>query len=78
MLMVKKIALVVGFGVLGAAAAAQAIVSNGGSVPSMDSAAPATTMVAPAPGDSSEPKDKPKCTNHCRSKVSTPMQASSL
>lgn len=71
MLMVKKIALVVGFGVLGVAAAAQAIVSNGGSAPAnavADSSAPATTMVAPAPG-SGDSEDKPckPCVRKCPS-----------
>ncbi len=67
MLMVKKIALVVGFGVLGVAAAAQALVSNGGSAPTpvADGSAPATTMGAPAPG-SGDSEDKP-CSHKCPS-----------
>ncbi len=67
MLMVKKIALVLGFGVLGAAAA-QAVVSNGASAPAnpvADSSAPATTMVAPAPGGG-DSEDKP-CSRKCPS-----------
>lgn len=62
--MVKKVALAVGFGIIGVAAAAQAIVTNQGSAPS--GTAPATTLVAPAPGDGGDSGDKP-CAHKCPS-----------